>query len=225
MAKAQAQEPSMEEILASIRRIIADEETAPKSAKMPEPEVGSEDESVSEEDLDRLFASAGGDEPAAEEAAGDDDVLDLTEDLMVEDPPLVEGVGDDSDIAFEDPDSFLEPAVEPMPPATPVFEAPKPAPFVAAPAPQPLPSTQPVPAHELPPIAEAAPLISHATEGLVSSAFSDLGLAVLNRNAKTLEDLVQDMLRPMLKAWLDQNLPNMVDRLVRAEIERVTRGR
>ena len=72
---------------------------------------------------------------------------------------------------------------------------------------------------------EAAPLISQATEGLVSSAFNDLALTVLNRNARTLEDLVQDMLRPMLKAWLDQNLPPMVERLVKAEIERVTRGR
>ena len=48
---------------------------------------------------------------------------------------------------------------------------------------------------------------------------------MMNANARTLEDLVQDMLRPMLKAWLDDNLPSMVERLVRAEIERVARGR
>jgi cell pole-organizing protein PopZ len=47
---------------------------------------------------------------------------------------------------------------------------------------------------------------------------------VLTHNARTLEDLVQDMLRPMLKDWLDENLPTMVERLVRAEIERVARG-
>ena len=47
---------------------------------------------------------------------------------------------------------------------------------------------------------------------------------VLSGQARTLEDLVQDMLRPMLKSWLDENLPGMVERLVRAEIERVTRG-
>ncbi|XBY46276.1 DUF2497 domain-containing protein [Methyloraptor flagellatus] len=50
-------------------------------------------------------------------------------------------------------------------------------------------------------------------------------MTVLSSNARTLEDLVQDMLRPMLKGWLDQNLPTMVERLVRAEIERVSRGR
>ena len=37
--------------------------------------------------------------------------------------------------------------------------------------------------------------------------------------------IVQDMLRPMLKSWLDENLPVVVERLVRAEIERVSRGR
>jgi cell pole-organizing protein PopZ len=47
----------------------------------------------------------------------------------------------------------------------------------------------------------------------------------LSNNARTLEDLVKDMLKPMLKSWLDDNLPTMVERLVRAEIERVSRGR
>ena len=48
---------------------------------------------------------------------------------------------------------------------------------------------------------------------------------MLVQNARTLEDLVREMLRPMLKSWLDDNLPGMVERLVRAEIERVARGR
>ncbi|MFC7662437.1 PopZ family protein [Methylorubrum suomiense] len=48
---------------------------------------------------------------------------------------------------------------------------------------------------------------------------------VLSQNARTLEEIVQEMLRPMLKGWLDENLPQMVERLVRAEIERVSRGR
>ena len=45
------------------------------------------------------------------------------------------------------------------------------------------------------------------------------------RTPARLEDLVREMLRPMLKAWLDDNLPGMVERMVRAEIERVSRGR
>jgi cell pole-organizing protein PopZ len=42
---------------------------------------------------------------------------------------------------------------------------------------------------------------------------------------RTLEDIVRELMRPMLKTWLDDNLPSMVERLVRAEIERVARGR
>ena len=48
---------------------------------------------------------------------------------------------------------------------------------------------------------------------------------MLGNNARTLEDLVKEMLRPMLKNWLDDNLPQLVERIVRAEIERVSRGR
>jgi hypothetical protein len=48
---------------------------------------------------------------------------------------------------------------------------------------------------------------------------------VLVQNARTLEDLVREMLAPLLKTWLDDNLPGLVERLVRAEIERVSRGR
>ena len=47
---------------------------------------------------------------------------------------------------------------------------------------------------------------------------------MLSNNARTLEDLVKEMLRPMLKSWLDDNLPGMVERIVKAEIERVSRG-
>ena len=50
-------------------------------------------------------------------------------------------------------------------------------------------------------------------------------IPVLSNNARTLEDLVKEMLRPMLKSWLDDNLPGLVERIVKAEIERVSRGR
>ena len=63
------------------------------------------------------------------------------------------------------------------------------------------------------------------TTSAVDSAFNSLAQTVLVQNSRTLDDLVREMLRPMLKAWLDDNLPNMVERMVRAEIERVSRGR
>jgi cell pole-organizing protein PopZ len=68
-------------------------------------------------------------------------------------------------------------------------------------------------------------LLSSAASAAVDSAFNSLTQTVLLQHGRTLEDLVQDMLRPMLKAWLDDNLPGLVERLVRAEIERVSRGR
>lgn len=76
------------------------------------------------------------------------------------------------------------------------------------------------------PVSEPPPqLLSSATSAAVDSAFNTLAQTVLVQNARTLEDLVREMLRPLLKAWLDDNLPGVVERMVRAEIERVSRGR
>lgn len=69
------------------------------------------------------------------------------------------------------------------------------------------------------------PLLSQEATTVVDSAFNALAQTVLVQNARTLEDLVREMLRPLLKSWLDDNLPSLVARLVRAEIERVSRGR
>jgi cell pole-organizing protein PopZ len=70
-----------------------------------------------------------------------------------------------------------------------------------------------------------AGLLSPRTTAAVDLAFNTLAQTVLVQNSRTLEDLVREMLKPMLKSWLDDNLPNMVERLIRAEIERVSRGR
>ena len=68
-------------------------------------------------------------------------------------------------------------------------------------------------------------LMSANTANAVDSAFNSLANTILGQNARTLEDLVKEMLRPMLKSWLDDNLPGLVERIVKAEIERVSRGR
>ncbi len=68
-------------------------------------------------------------------------------------------------------------------------------------------------------------LMSSVTSAAVDSAFNSLAHTVLVQNARTLEDLVKEMLQPLLKSWLDDNLPGLVERLVKAEIERVSRGR
>lgn len=87
------------------------------------------------------------------------------------------------------------------------------------------PSREPRPFSQQARHSEKTSLLSHATSAAVDSAFNALAETVLVQNGRTLEDLVREMLRPMLKSWLDDNLPNLVERLVRAEIERVSRGR
>ncbi|WP_321504198.1 DUF2497 domain-containing protein [Breoghania sp.] len=265
MAKAsQAQEPSMEEILASIRRIISDDDAPQDNAAGTDEAEGDVDMAadMSQDDLDKLFDSDGGDfdvdevemdaaveeEPAEEEElaaeeeadkafdmaameaededeADTSDVLELTEDLATEGdedvPDMVEGLPDDTDtgdIAFvADEEAAEDDVVEEA------FEepAPKPEPVVAKAA-----------YNDYKPVREDAGavdpnerLVSDMTDSAVNSAFANLSNTVLTANARTLDELVREMLRPMIKGWLDDNLPIMVERMVRQEIERVTRGR
>ncbi|WP_091715074.1 PopZ family protein [Methylobacterium phyllostachyos] len=171
----------MEEILASIRRIIADDQATKPAEVVPEPEL--------------------------------DDVLDLAEVAQpVARPRAVVPEPEPEPLDFDAID-FDAPAFEPEP--VPVAAAPTPAP--------PQPVVQAAKPREPEPEPEA--LVSPATDASVSGAFNLLAHTVLTQNARTLEDLVKEMLRPMLKSWLDDNLPAVVERLVRAEIERVSRGR
>jgi cell pole-organizing protein PopZ len=219
---AKAQEPSMEEILASIRRIIADDEPKPAArpeAKAPEPPppaakapppppppkpapaAPTAPAAMKQDDIDAMLA--GLDEapeptrappkPEPAPAPEPEDVLELTE-AMQAPAPAFRKIDGTQDVVFDE--------VEPEPP-----------PRAAEP---PRAATPPPPEH---------PILSPATAAAVDSAFNALAHTVLVQNAKTLEDLVKEMLRPMLQHWLDNNLPTLVERLVRQEIERVARGR
>jgi cell pole-organizing protein PopZ len=68
-------------------------------------------------------------------------------------------------------------------------------------------------------------LLSPEKGAAVSGAFGALAHTLLAQNSRTLEDVVAEMLQPMLKSWLDDNLPSLVERMVQEEIERVSRGR
>ncbi len=68
-------------------------------------------------------------------------------------------------------------------------------------------------------------LLSPRADSQVAASFDDLAKAMIEGNAGQLDAVVEDILRPMLKQWLDANLPQMVERMVREEIERVARGR
>ena len=228
----------MEEILASIRRIIADDD-ASKAVKPPDQAAAKPPPAAavprrpappprapglppappppaianSQDDIDAMLANL--DKPAAAPAS---EVLDLTEAMAAPAPDADDGpavtfrtIDAASDVIFTDraPDPPAEPAVR-------IIEEPR---RPAAPA-QPVTPITPAPA----PALDRA-LISTSTVAAVDSAFNSLAHTVIGQNARTLEDLVKEMLRPLLKSWLDDNLPGLVDRIVRAEIERVSRGR
>ena len=77
---------------------------------------------------------------------------------------------------------------------------------------------------EAAPVAEEPPLLSEEAEGAVSASFQSLSESMAAHGLEVAEGMAREMLRPMIKTWLDENLPAMVERLVRAEIQRVARG-
>jgi cell pole-organizing protein PopZ len=115
----------------------------------------------------------------------------------------------------------LRPAVQEAKPAPEQRKAEPPEPQPEAPrAQQHAPVEPPRRAAEAP----EATLLSPASGAKIGAAFDAL-TETLARDSQLVERLAREMLRPMLKAWLDDNLPVVVERLVRAEIERVARGR
>lgn len=74
------------------------------------------------------------------------------------------------------------------------------------------------------PSAEAVSIVSPAVGAQVARSFDDLAQALDAGPRRSFDEIAQDMLRPMLQEWLDDNLPTLVERLVREEIERVARG-
>ena len=236
---AKVQEPSMEEILASIRRIIADDEAKPAAAEKPaspaavakpvmkdippsaiaptpkptpapkpappppapEPAVVSNNQ----DDIDAMLAGLDAATPEADirpaqrEPEPEPDVFELTDEMALPEPAPIPApaAATFNKVEPQDDIEFTEAKASRRQPAyEPSFES-------AAPT---------------------RPILSHSTVSAVESAFNSLANTVLSNNARTLEDLVKEMLRPMLKSWLDDNLPGLVERIVKAEIERVSRG-
>ncbi|ACE90863.1 MULTISPECIES: PopZ family protein [Rhizobium] len=72
---------------------------------------------------------------------------------------------------------------------------------------------------------EVQPTLISEDAGLqISRSFEELAAAIDGAERRSLDEIAEDMLRPMLREWLDDNLPTLVERLVREEIERVARG-
>ena len=192
----------MEDILASIRRILSEDE---QPAKPAEPA------------------------PAAEAAAApEDDVLKLDESMLVaapEESAVPEDDGTALLAAISAPGEPLEvaPAMPEPPPPEPPRPAPEPPPAmpVAAPLMPPVPAAPPVSDRLIAPEAEASAASSVNSLLRTLDASRQASGTLLYRGGPTLEDMVREEIRPLLKAWLDENLPPVVERLVRAEIERV----
>jgi cell pole-organizing protein PopZ len=252
---AKVQEPSMEEILASIRRIIADDEAKPVAAaeKPASPAAPAKPAAaappVKPPVMKDIPPSA---IPAAQAAAAKPPAPPPP--AKPTPPPAapapVSNSQDDIDALLNGLDEATTPAeIRPPLPDGDVFELTDDM-AVAPPEPPPSPpaafnkiegdddlefsesaasrAAHRQPAFEPPPFESASPqqqILSRSTVSAVESAFNTLANTVLSNNARTLEDLVKEMLRPMLKSWLDDNLPGLVERIVKAEIERVSRGR
>ncbi|WP_291960336.1 DUF2497 domain-containing protein [Chelatococcus sp.] len=219
MARADAArgaEPSMDEILASIRRIIADDQAqgfAGPARRSPPPEASAAERGEPRPDP-RPEARVEPRRPSR---------------------PLLEGAPDmrlgDADRLARAPKSLNE-TVEVRSPPPPVMREPAPHTFNPPPAEavlraQAVPAETPDPAPKLrrsegADIAER--LLSPHSHASVSTAFDALASSAAQHVSPSMEDFVREMLRPMLKSWLDEHLPSLVERLVRQEIERVARG-
>ncbi|MEY3233721.1 DUF2497 domain-containing protein [Aquidulcibacter sp.] len=201
MSAADAQaEPTMEEILASIRRIISEDDSAAPAADaapMAEPDFG-------------------------------DEVLELNEPVM-EMPETVSPdfdfdalpIDDEPEVALEEiivQDRWEEPEL--IAPPAPVASAPVAAPVAApvyAPAPEPEPSPFPF----------DQGLVSNPIADKTSTVFAKLApnttLPGMFISGNTVEAMVGELIKPMLKDWLDANLPRIVEEKVEAEVARIAR--
>lgn len=174
MSDQSSQEPTMEEILASIRRIISEDDAPAEPA-----------------------AEAAPPPPPPEPEPVEDDILELTDPIMPEPEP--EPLATVGDIDVYSPEPEPEPIYTPPPPASnPVFDRDE--------------------------VAET--LVGATASSAAASAFGSLSSALLMpANGRTLEDVVRELLRPLLKEWLDQNLPRIVETKVEEEVHRISRGR
>lgn len=207
MAAKPEQEPSIEEILASIRQIISD------------------DDQPREADID---LSAGPEEkfeiPVAQPVANDEpkasfaDVLELTNEIQ-------EPEADPFDAVSVEPEPAPAPAPEPKEEA-PVFSIPDPEPI-------PAPRSEPVQAQAPSKAQDTDSIFGNIAAAATTQAFSKLvGNIPVEREDNrtmyadgrvTLEDMTRDLMRPMLREWIDANVPAIVERLVEKELEKLAR--
>ena len=210
MASAQT-EPSMDEILASIRRIISEEDDAPAEAptrrkletlrlhEAAEPEAPAAE--VAAEPEPELAVAEAAPEPAADEPDALDDFAPMDEapvsaEATMEPAAVAHDEGQTEDETFDAPPAPEEPM------AARVASAVRPA-------------------------VMAGLSVSETSATQAASAFGALeeNVRLSAGSGRTIEDLVEAMLTPLLKAWLDENLPRIVEDKVEEEVRRIARRR
>jgi cell pole-organizing protein PopZ len=209
-----AHEPSMEEILASIRRIIADDDVGlsvrrerqdrrkiddaqpePRKAAEPEapaPRVVAVEETPAADGRAEVELSRYDEEKTFHDApsAVDEEEEDDEEEAVFAEHDAAEAVGGDAYPEHEHAELEINAREQDA--------------FL--------------------PAENSAPLVSSDAAAAIAAQFQTLAASMVINDSGLLHDYAREMLRPMLKAWLDDNLPVLVERLVRAEIERVARG-
>ena len=263
MNKPAAKEPSMDEILSSIRQIIADDDES-AAPRRPSLQVAADPmEAVSfgaDQDNEPLALSSAQIVPESE-AAADMGFDALLADAQAEtaEPAEVPSLVVPDDISFSPAEPEL-PSFNPAPSLIDEVEA------IAEPAFTPEPVVEAAPvlssvsidedfsvaetaaepiAFARPSVAAASPmpdatlsadladgLLETTTKAAIRSSIDKLGAAgigvvpspALGNAGLTIETMVREMLRPILKEWLDENLPSVVERMVEKEISRVARG-
>ncbi|MES2729542.1 MAG: DUF2497 domain-containing protein [Pseudomonadota bacterium] len=211
------QDPSIEEILASIRQIISDDETAPETTSAPE---------------NVLDADANANDDA--DAAAHDAVLDLTEDMQADttfadalnainddETPAESGAMQDYDVSFRDDDTAAPATAAAVGGTADDIDA-----FLA--------DMKKQEGHAMTnSVEEAADPSSALFDATAANATRDafvrltenvaLSRRPVDDGALTLEDVVKDLLRPMLRQWINENVPAIVEALVEKELDKLSR--
>ncbi len=205
------QEPSMEDILASIRRILSEDEQE-QSVAVDQPEASAdiepavETEFASKPDMEVDTAAAMEEEPVASDPEPET-VLKETESALV---PEIEA------------EHEIEPATE-----TPATSSSSDPPSIGDPVFEDiLELTEQMIAPPPPEVGAGDSILSGTAQVSSTDTLQELAKALLSRRdiaigsrEITLEGLVREILRPLLREWLDENLPYLIERLVKKEID------
>lgn len=200
-APAQREEPSMEDILSSIRKIIQSNDD------------GAEDVAAPAEVVSEPVAEVTAPEPVASAPQVQAEPVQQQAPVAREETP----VSEQGDLTSA-PERAREVVSEPVAVAS---EEETPAPAQSQ---EQAPASTSAPASTNEQASANSALISAGSEAKVAASFAQLNDAITASSSQSLEEMANDMLKPMLQEWLDNNLPGLVEKLVREEIERVARG-